>query len=153
MSEHQIQLSGWQAMAGLVVLVLVLGVRLATFADGSDNEALMEQLELELTTEYFPSDVERLRVAVASGDDDVIFDVAGSVLSTKLDIESVKTSAPLFDFSSNQKVIVKATYSVKDANGSRDKGVQYYRFKHGVLTNSWQYKGESSALMYYLNFM
>ena len=153
MSEHQIKLSGWQIIVAGLVLIGVLGFRLATFSEQKDNSALVEKLELHLTSEYFPDDVDALRTALASGDEQRISEVAQSVSSTKLKFKSVKTSAPLFDFSSNRKVIVKVTYSLDDVNGTRQAKTDYYQFRHAAIGNTWEYKYESSALMYYLNFL
>jgi hypothetical protein len=78
--------------------------------------------------------------------------VAKSVTSTKLNVDSVQASYPLFDFSTRKDVVVKVRYSLNDASGTREKGTNYYLFKHGSLGNVWQYKYDASEVSYYLNF-
>lgn len=153
MAEHQFKLSGGQAIIGLIVLVIIFGIRLASFDDQKGNTALMQDLEQHLIAEYFPDDVDRLKAAYESGDMEKTSAVAKSVTSTKLNIRSVKTSFPLFEFTSNKKVIVKVTYSLDNDQGTRKRQTNYYRYQHGAIGNAWQYRGKSSALMYYLNFM
>ena len=76
-----------------------------------------------------------------------------SITSTKINIESVQTSFPLFDFTTRKEVVVKDRYSLDDADGNRKKRTNYYLFDHGSLGNVWSYKWDTSALKYYLNFM
>jgi hypothetical protein len=127
MSEYKFQLTGWQAIVAIVVLIGIFGIRLITFSDLEDDETL--------------------------GDTDEFDELVQSVTSTTLNIESVKASYPLFKFSSPKKVVVKVTYSLDDDSGTREKGTNYYLFKHGSLGNSWSYKREATVVSYYLNFV
>ena len=153
MSEYKFQLTGWQAIVALVILIGILGIRLMTFSDLSDDETLMEKIESRLMTDYFPDDVENLKAAYESGDTDKFDELVQSVTSTTLNIESVQASYPLFKFSSSKKVVVKVTYSLDDDSGTREKGTNYYLFKHGSIGNSWSYKREATVVSYYLNFV
>ena len=92
MSEHEIELTGWKAIVVVIVLLGVVGLRLVTFSDKKDDTALMRQIELQLTTDYFPNDIEELKTAYETGNADEIARVANSVTSTKLNIEAVKAS-------------------------------------------------------------
>ena len=76
-----------------------------------------------------------------------------SVTTAKLNVESVQASSPLFNFSTSKDVVVKVTYSLDDASGTRDRKTKYYLFKHGSVGNSWSYKYESNVVSYYLNFI
>ncbi len=153
MSELNIKLTGWKAVAVIVVLIGILGVRLMTFSDLRDDETLMKKLELQLLTDYFPDDVETLKAAFETGNTDEIEEVANSITSTTLNVESVKASYPLFKFTSPKKVVVKVTYSLDDDSGTRERATNYYLFKHGSLGNFWTYKRETTAVSYYLNFI
>lgn len=113
----------------------------------------MKKIELQLLTDYFPDDVETLKAALETGDTDEIEEVANSITSTTLNVESVEASYPLFKFSSPKKVVVKVTYSLDDDSGTREKATNYYLFKHGSLGNIWTYKRETTAVSYYLNFI
>ena len=153
MSEHKIELTGWKAIVVVVVLIGVLGARLMTFNDKEDDKALMREIEVLLIGDYFPDDVEKLKAVYETGDRDEIERVAKSITSTKVNVDSVQASYPLFDFSSAKKVVIKVRYSLNDASGTREKRTKYYRFKHSSLGNIWQYKLESSIVSYYLNFI
>ena len=153
MSELNIKLTGWKAAVAIVVLIGIFGVRLMTFSDLRDDETLMKKIELQLLTDYFPNDVETLKAAMETGDTDEIEEVANSITSTTLNVESVEASYPLFKFSSPKKVVVKVTYSLDDDSGTREKATNFYLFKHGSLGNIWTYKHETTAVSYYLNFI
>ena len=153
MAEHKIELTGWKAVVVIVVLTGVVGLRLATFSDKKNESALMREIELRLTTDYFPDDVDQLKAVLATGDRDEIERVAKSITSTRLNVESVQVSSPLFNFSSSKNVVIKVKYSLNDASGTRKKGTNYYLFEHGSLFNSWRYKRRSGEISYYLNFL
>ena len=152
MSEYNIKLTGWKAIAVLIVLLGVVGFRLMTFNDKKNDKALMRQIELQLTTEFLPNDVERLKAAFETGDEDQMQSVAESITSAKLHIGSVQASYPLFDFSTSKDVVVKVSYSLYDASGIRKTGTKYYLLKHGSIGNTWQYKYDTTVVSYYLNF-
>ncbi|MFC1516813.1 hypothetical protein ACFL7E_08680 [Thermodesulfobacteriota bacterium] len=153
MSEFKIDLTGWKAIVVVAVLIGVIGARLMIFNDKKDDKALMREIEVLLIGDYLPDDAEKLRAVYETGDRDEIERVAKSIASTKLNVDSVQVSYPLFDFSSAKKVVIKVRCSLNDASGTREKRTKYYRFKHSSLGNFWQYKYESSAVSYYLNFI
>jgi len=153
MAEIQMKLNGWQAIVVIIIVIGLIVVRLASFNDKTNNEELIQELEFQLMTEYFPDDVEHLKAVYESGDDDEVSDTVESITTTELTILSVQTSSPLLSFSSNQKVIVKVVYSLDDAFGNREQATTYYRFKHGGLLNTWRHMGRSGKTSYYLNFL
>lgn len=153
MSEYKLQLTGWQAIVALMVLIGIFGIRLMTFSDLRDDETLMKKIELRLMTDYFPDDVENLKAAWESGDTDEFDERVHSVTSTTLNIESVQASYPLFKFSSPKEVVVKVTYSLEDDSGTRERATNYYLFKHGSLGSLWTYKHETTVVSYYVNFI
>jgi hypothetical protein len=148
MAEIQFKLSGWQA---IVVLIGFVIVRLATFSDKRGDADLLQELEFQLMTEYFPDDVANLEEVYESGDEEELDEAVESITSTELTIISVQTSSPLLSFKSNEKVIVKVVYSLDDAYDNRQKGTKYYRFQHGALGNTWRYRYNASIASYYLN--
>lgn len=152
-STSQFQLRGWQAVVGLIVIVAIAAVRLSTMDDNMGDTELLKKLEFQLMTEHFPSDVESLKSAYASGDMEMTSELVESITTSKITITSVSASSPLLSFSTNQKTVVKVTYSLDDSSGNRTKGTKYYRFKHGGFGNSWSYEHESGAIAYYLNFL
>jgi len=149
----KLNLSGWQAIIALMAILLLVVFRVMSYDDYTGNKKLMEQVRLELTSEYFPADVERMRQRYESGS------VAGtrgevqSILSTRLNVVSIHASFPLFDTRVNKEVVVKVTYSLDDDSGNRQSGVKYYRYERASLVNTWQYRGTSNAVFYWLNFV
>ena len=156
MSEHNIniKLSGWKALAVIPAVFVVFGIRIATMNNKKNDTNLMEKVEFELMTEYFPDDVNRMRNLYESGNMDKFDKAAKSITSTKINIKSIKASYSIFDFSSKDKdVVVKVMYSIDDAYGTRKQGIKYYSFKHSPMINRWKYRGKRSSLGYYLNFI
>ena len=113
----------------------------------------MRRLEVQLVCDYFPNEAAKLREAYDSGDAEELQNAVKSVTTAKLNIESVQASSPLFDFSTSKDVVVKVTYSLVDASGTRDRKTKYYLFNRGSVGNIWSYKYETSVVRYYLNFL
>lgn len=152
MQQYTTTLTGWKAVAAAVVIAAVVAVRLLTFGDAKNDDNLMRALEIQLVSDYFPEDVDRLKSVYESGDPEQIERVAQSVTSTKVTVDAVYTSSPLLKFASSKDVIVKVRYSLHDDAGLRDTRTRYYRFRHHSLGNSWSYRYETGAPSYYLNF-
>lgn len=146
-------IKGWGAVVIAVVLVGVIGFRLMTFDDKTGDEELMREIEVQLVAEYLPDDAERLAAAYESGNEGELSAVADSITSSEMEVESVKTSYPMFSFSNRKEVVVKVEYSLNDDMGTRKEGTVYYLFEHHSLGNSWSYQYESNAFSYYLNFL
>ena len=149
MPEKTIKLTGWKAAIAAIVLLILLGVRVMTFSNSTDEE-LLEALNMQLMSEFYPNQVERLKAALDQTDEEKIESGTSAVLNSELNILSVQTSYPFLDFSSPQNVVVKVTYNLDDETGKKEK---YYLFKHGVIGNNWQYQYESNVISYYLNFL
>lgn len=153
-SKSTFRFSGWQGVIALIAVLGIVGVRLMTLDSNMGDTELMQKLEFQIMTDYFPDDVKQLRPIYESGDREAIAKAVKSITSSKITIKSVYTSAPLLTFSSNQKVVVKVSYSLDDAAGHRDEGTKYYRFRHGGLMGSrWSSPSEVGAIRYYLNFL
>lgn len=154
MSVNQTQLSGWQGVVAAIVVLGVIGLRLMTFDNNVNDSELTRKLEFEIMTNYFSGDVENLRAIYESGDQEATTAAVKSVTTSKVNIESVQTSSPLFSFSTNQEVVVKVAYSLDDASGKRDSGMNYYLFRHGSFGgDTWRFQHETGPISYYLNFM
>ena len=150
----KINLSGWKALAIIPAIVLIFGIRIATMDNKKNDANLMEKVEFQLMTEYFPDDVNRMKSLFESGNMDELAKAAKSTTTTKINIKSIKASYSIFDFSTKEKdVVVKVIYSIDDAYGTRKQGTKYYLFKHRPMINGWHYWSERSSLSYYLNFI
>lgn len=151
MSELKIQLKGWQAIAVLIVLIGVVAVRFMTLDDMQSDKDLMKHIDRLLMDEYSPHVAEKLRAAYDTGDNDELGEAVDSVTTTKVNVESVKASYPLFDFSLPKDVVIKVEFSLDDASGKGTKRTIYYLFRRGIL--GWQYQYIASDWSYYLNFL
>ena len=153
MSELQVEFKGWQAIVLIAVLLVVIGAKFITLNDKKDDKALMKALKVKLMSDYYPGMADKLKAAVNSGDTDEISNAAESVTTTRVAIDSVKASYPVFDFSTPKNVVVKVTYSLNDASGTYQTKTVYYLFKYGGLLNAWQYQYQTNVIKYYLNFL
>jgi len=153
MSESKIKLTGGKAFVVLVVLAGAAAARFMTFSDKKDDSSLMRELKVQLASDYSPNEAAKLREACNSGDANKLQEAVNSITTARLNIESVKVSYPVFNFSTPRDVVVEVMYSLADASGTRDRKTKYYLFRHGSIGNTWQYKHGTSVLSYYLNFL
>ncbi len=153
MPQYEFKLTGAQAAIGAVVIAGIVMFRLTTVGDQVTDEALMKQLEIQLTSEYLPEHVAKMKAMWESGTKEEVANLGEYATSTKLNILSVQASYPLFSFASSQDVIVKVEYSVDNAQGNIQSGTEYYRFTHSVVGNTWSYQHDTGETAYYLNFL
>jgi hypothetical protein len=147
MSELKIQLSGWQAVVTVTILIGVIAIRFTTIDDMRGDDDLMQRVNALLMDEYAPHVAGKMREAYDVGDKDKI----GSVISTKINIMAVQASYPIFKFSTPKEVVIKVVFSLDSTTESGEERTIYYLFKHGVF--GWQYQYITTSLSYYLNFM
>jgi hypothetical protein len=153
MPQAKINLKGWQAALGLIILIGLIGFRVVAFQDETHNDKLMRDLKMQIVSDYLPNETARLRAAVDSGDEREISKVAGSVTGARPVIDSVKISAPLLDFATSQEVVIRVVYSLSEGTLSRDRKTLYFLYKYGAIGNIWSYQYETTATRYYLNFI
>ncbi len=157
MSEHSIdingiKLTGKKVIIIIIVLIAILVIRIGSMGNKKYDENLMKELNSLLLAEYLPDDATRMKSIYKTGTDKELSNMAKSITTTKVNIESVKASHSIFSFSSKKNVVVKVVYSLYDVNGTRKKGTKYYLFEHYSLGNSWRHKYDVSAMSYYFNF-
>lgn len=145
MSELKVQFQGWQAVLVIVVIIGVVIIRFMSLDDLMSDQELKKHIDGLLMNEYAPYVADNLREAYEEGEN------VETVLSTRVNIESVQASYPVFDFSTPKDVVVKVVFSLDDDSGKGEKKTIYYLFRHGVF--GWQYKYITTSLSYYLNFM
>jgi hypothetical protein len=150
MPEQKIKLKGWQALVALAIFAGIVAVRLMTFNDKTDDKDLMTKIDTLLMSELYPDMAERMKAAVATGDNAKMSTAVDSVTSAKATIHSVQTSYPMFKFTSPKEVVVKVTFSLDDASGPGEKRTIYYLFEHSLL--GWHYQYITTSVSYYLNF-
>ena len=151
MSEFKIQLTGWQAIVVAIALIGVVAVRFMTLDDMRNDRDLMKHIDTLLMDEYSPHVAEKLRTAYDTGDKDELGEAVESVTTTDVNVDSVRASYPLFDFSLPKDVVIKVEFSLSDASGQGAKRTIYYLFRSGTF--GWQYQYVASNWSYYLNFL
>ena len=154
MGEYNIKLSGWKAIIVVIVLIAILGIRISSISNKKADKNLMYKLKSVLLSDYLPDDAARMKKIYETGDEEELSAMAKSITTTKMDIESVKASYSILDFSTKEKdVVIKVVYSLSDANGIRKKGVRYYLFAHNPIGNTWRSKYDVGVIRYFLNFL
>lgn len=153
MSQLKINLKGWHAAIAIVVVVVLVGVRLITFQDKSNDMNLVHDLERQIKSYTMPKEVSRLQSATASGDLEEMAESAESIASSRLNIESVRISSPLLQLSTPMDVVVKVVYSIREGEKTRDRETMYFLYSHGPIGQRWTYQRKTSRLQYYMNFL
>lgn len=147
-----VRLAGWKALLVVPVIIVVLVIRVISMSDMRNDAGLMKEVKFQLQTEYLPADAARISSLRDSGDTNEQEEAVQSLLTTAINIRSMKGSSPLLHFSTKDTdVVVKVVYSIDDAHGVRKEGTKYYRFRHSMF-NDWRYLHDTTALAYYLNF-
>ena len=147
-------LKGWKALVVLLIFVIIIVLRIVTIDDMRNNSRLVEELKLQLMSDYYPGEIEKMKELLESGNNDELSKSVDSVTTAEINFKSIKASYKIFDFSTKARnVAIKVDYSIDDANGSIKKGEKYYRFENKPLINGWRYIGESDVIYYYLNFI
>lgn len=145
--EKTFELSGKAALLAGVVLVVVIGVRLATFADSGDPE-LEEAVRAELWSTYSGM----LGVEINQIREEKDYDSVGSLLERAspdaILIEKISRSEPVMSWASKQKVIVRVRFRFPEDTESR---TEYMKFDHGMF-GGWSYRYDTSAVAFYTNF-
>jgi len=147
-------LKGWKALVVLAILFIIIVIRIASIDNMKNNSNLVEEVKLELLSEYYPGEIEKMKALLESGNDDELSKSVDSVTTAKINFKSIKASYKIFDLSTKTKdVIIKVDYSIDDTNGTIKKGEKYYRFEYKPLINGWRLIGKSNAIFYYLKFI
>ncbi|MDY6854915.1 MAG: hypothetical protein SWO11_09475 [Thermodesulfobacteriota bacterium] len=154
MAEYNLKLTGWKAVIGIGVLVLIIVFRIVSLSDKRADEKLMNEIKLLLKTERLPSDVAKMKEVYETGDMEELSGLAESIVATQIDIKSVKASFPLFNFSNKRKeVVVKVAYIIRDGDRLKESKERYDLFTYYPLGKNWWHKYKTSAVRYYLNFL
>ncbi len=133
----------------IVILVVGLGVRLASFSASSDpvlEKAVRDVLWSTYSGTHLSAEINEIRKAQ---DYDSVDSLINKASPQAILIEKISRSQPLMSSSSNQKVIVRVSYRFPDDTSSR---IEYMEFKHGGLIDAWSYHYEVSVISYYMNF-
>lgn len=152
MPEKTFTLTGWGAVAILVVAVGLFGFRVLTMRNLENNEKLVQEVKMLLQAEYLPDDVKNMENLYESGKTEELGKAVQSLATTSISIESIKAGFPTLNFDSKRKrVVTKVVYAIADDSGVRQEGTKYYAFDYAPLVNSWQFGREVTMISYYLN--
>jgi len=143
-----VDIGGKAAIAVGLLLITVLVIRSATFADLHDA-ALEKAVRDVLWTNYSgihlgPGIDEIRKKGDYPGTDTLLKNASPDAIR----IERMSRSEPLMSWSSNRNVIVRVRYRFPDDPETQ---TEYMVFDHGALSD-WIYQYDTSAFSYYLNF-
>ena len=151
MTEQKFTLTGWKAVAIIVVAVGLFGYRVLSFRSLENNDKLVEEVQMLLQTEYLPDDVRNMENLYESGNTAELGKAVQSLKTTSINIESITAGFPPFNFGSkSRKVITKVVYNITDVYEVRQEGTKYFSFEYYPIGNSRQRCYEVSAFSYYL---
>lgn len=153
MATVQIRLNDWKAWAAAAIVALMGLGRLALMRDMTGNKELMQALQTEIMTRHYAKLVEKLETPAAPGEggEEARSKDAQSLVTSKLDIRSVRGYLPFFTFSTAPRdVVIRVEYGIKDAADVPREETKYYRFDYRPMMDSTIPLYESNALAYYL---
>lgn len=152
MPEQRFELTGkTAAIAGIAVIALV-GFRLATMGGGSDDPVLEREVRLHLQSNTLTGDVDSLRQAVHSEDQQAFDRAMGSIEAGGAELHAIQVSKPLLSFASGgSDAVVKVTYSPTSGEQAGTTQVTYMLFEHSPLAGTWHYRYETSSYKYWSN--
>lgn len=153
MSELNFKLKGWHAVAAVIVLIVLMGVRLTSFHDGMSDAGLMRNLQTHLASDYMPGEAARLQAAMDSGSQEKLVEAAHAVTGSKPEIESVRISAPFLNFTFPEDVVVKVTYDLTQDGQPGGRRTLYFLYSYSAAGDLWIYQHQTYAMKYYLNFI
>lgn len=153
MAEVKMQFRGWQAVVVVIAIFILVGYRFLSQEDMTGDPELVQKMRQELMFEVYPDQADRLEAAQAAGDTKKLQALAAQVANTKIDIQSLKASQPLFDFSSPRDVVIQVTYQLQEGTESKPPRTDYHLFEYHALGSNWRHVRSSTALSYYFNFL
>jgi len=141
MSDTQIQLKGWPAVAVGAVAVLLLAFKVFLVHDTLGPEQL-EEVRLALQARYSGARLDDLRTAMEGGSDAEAARVATEIQAMqKIEFVSIKARG-------TGPVIARLEIEVDGGDPPDGQRVRYYLLEHSTLAG-WRVKRESSAWSYY----
>jgi len=156
MAENQIKLGkinlkGWHAVVGIVVLGLFIGYRFTTL-DKVVDEKVLKTIENEIKLDFTRTTLPLLKRAIDSEDQNEVDEESEKILRHRIEIESVSASRSLFSITSYPDAVFRVKYSVVVDDETLDEGVRYMDFENGMISG-WRYYRDVSKISYYLNLL
>lgn len=152
--EVNFQIKGWMVIPFSILFSLFMGYRIHSMNNMENNDELVAKVKHELLYEYYRDQLDAVKGAMSEGDRQAVDEGTASLISAKVEIEKMKVSYSVFDYSTSKKdVVVKAVYSLEDKSGVIHAGTRYLWFEYTPAFNQWYHRGERSALSYYLGFL
>jgi hypothetical protein len=146
MGEIKLNVTGWKAIAVLILVGAVVGYRYYAMRTTLATEAAAE-LKFWLAAEYQAQGLPALREALDAGDRAVAEQAAAEVLARdRVTFRSVKARGRSDD------VIVRAEILVDGAAPPTGKSVRYFRMRYSTVTG-WRMERETTALSYFLKLL
>lgn len=141
----KITLNWKSGLVGLVLLVALLGFRLATIGEQKDPD-LERTIRMELQNHLSqrtgaqlekldPQNTTAVKALVRQAD------------ASGIELHSMRVSKPLLGFSSTTEAVIRLEYQLPEG----DPVTAYWRMTHSAV-GGWRYVRETFPLSYYLNF-
>ncbi|MFE8070281.1 hypothetical protein QQM79_04415 [Marinobacteraceae bacterium S3BR75-40.1] len=146
MAEMKFQFTGINAVIALIVVVALVGLRLATLGE-SDDPALREAVKTELMSELGGRTGEAL-ANLDRTNPEAVRKLTQEASLDAIHIHRLSVSKPLLSLSSDEKAIVRVQYNLADD----PEEVKYWQFRHSPI-GGWRYQYTSTVVGYYLNFL
>lgn len=146
--EGNFQISGKAVIAAVLILIIAIAIRVATFSDSHDA-SLEQAVRSELWLRYgdrLGTEINQIR---QEGDYSGVSSLLEKASPDAITIERISRSEPLLSWSSNQDVIVRVHYRFPEDTAPQ---TEYMKFSHGSMVDVWQYRNDTFAIAYYLNF-
>lgn len=154
MSELKLELTGKTAIIAIAVGVALVGYRVATIGQPSDDPELERRVRTLLMSEAYPAGADAARTALESGDDAAMERVIGAMSEGGVTLHSIEVSEPLTAFGPGQReAVVKVSYTLTTGDRAGEPLELYYLFEHTPLSGHWSYRHETSSFRYITNLM
>jgi hypothetical protein len=138
---------GWRgaAILGLLVLSGAVGMPVSTVNDPALRASIERELRAEQTRRLLPDLTARVAERDAEGTEELV-----EVLEhDRPQVIAMRATRPVVRIGRDAQWVVWVRYSSPMGGSS---GERYYRYEQSLL-GSWHYRGETSAMGYYLNLL
>jgi len=147
--EKKIDITGKKpVIAGLILIVILVVIRLVTFSNSQDpalEKAVREVLWSTYSGIHLGPEINKIR---EEGDYSKVDSLLKKASPDAITIEQISRSEPLMSWSSKQEVIVRVHYRFPEDTEIQ---TEYMKFSHGIVSD-WIYRHDTTAASYYLNF-
>jgi hypothetical protein len=150
MPEAKMKLTGGIVIPILIILVIVVGLRAAAILKGEVDISLMTALESEIQVADLAKKMHKVQQLKKAGGGPAKMSSMLSVARPSAPVvTSVRHTDSIFNFSTAKRdVIVEVKYMLDGVDKT-----EYFRFVYRPALKSWDSRGKSSKVSFYLNLI